>query len=78
MKDVVIDIKEHVTAGNCVFQQYRAGNLWYRTAKGFEFPVPVSDIGSATYEAEVKGMTLMRYVRKHAETLAEARKARAA
>lgn len=71
MNNKVIDIKAHVTAGKCVFQKIRAGNLWYRTAMGFEFPVPVADIGEATFDAEIKGMTLMRYVRKHAEALAE-------
>lgn len=69
-----IDVKAQVTAGNCTFVRARAGNLWYRTALGFEFPVPFADLGDATFEAEIKGMLLMRYIRKHAEALKTARK----
>jgi hypothetical protein len=67
------NLKEQI-AGNATFVRARAGNLWYRTALGFEFPVPFDDLGSATYEAEIKGSFLMRYIRKHAAMIAEARK----
>lgn len=62
----LIDVKAHVTAGPCAFVCARAGNLWYRTALGFEFPVPFAEMGEATFGAEEKGIMLMRYVRKHA------------
>ena len=68
-----IDIKTHVTAGPCVFVRAKAGNLWYRTALGFEFPVPMSDMGDATFDAEIRGMMMMRYIRKHAEVIARER-----
>lgn len=64
-----IDIKAHVTAGPCTFVRATAGNLWYRSALGFEFPVPMSDMGEATFDAEIRGMMMMRYIRKHAETI---------
>lgn len=67
-----IDVKDHVTAGPCRFVRARAGNLWYVTALGFEFPVPFSEMGEATFDAEVKGLHMMRYVRLHAATMAEA------
>lgn len=51
------------------FVRYRAGNLWYATESGFEFPVPVADAGEATFLAEDKAPLFMRYIRKH---LAEA------
>ena len=67
------DIKNHVTGGPCTFVRAKAGNLWYRTALGFEFPVPMSDMGEATFDAEIKGMMMMRYIRKHSETIAAVR-----
>lgn len=40
----------------------------------FEFPVPVSDIGNATFLAEDRAPLFMRYIRKHLELLEEAKK----
>lgn len=57
-------VKDHI-AGTCVFVRARAGKLWYRTALGLEFPVPFSDMAEATFDAEVRGITLMRYIRMH-------------
>lgn len=51
------------------FVRYRAGNLWYATESGFEFPVPVSDAGEATFLAEDKASLFMRYIRKHLEAI---------
>ncbi len=61
-------------AGTATFVRARAGNLWYRTPIGFEFPVPFSELEEATFEAEIKGSFLIRYIRKHADMIAEARK----
>ena len=49
------------------FTHYRSGNLWYETEDGFSFPVPVSDVGEATFMAEDKAILFMRYIRKHIE-----------
>jgi hypothetical protein len=68
-----IDIKAQVTAGPCVFVRAKAGNLWYRSALGFEFPVPMADMGEATFESEIKGMMMMRYIRRHAAAIAAER-----
>jgi hypothetical protein len=58
-------LKEMV-AGRVHFAFYRDGELWYRTDVGvFEFPVPVADVGTATFLAEDKGMFFMRWMRKH-------------
>jgi len=70
---VNIDIKAQVTAGPCEFVSARAGNLWYRTALGFEFPVPISEMGEATFSRQEKGIHLMRYIRKHAAMLNQER-----
>ncbi|NTF17483.1 hypothetical protein G6L37_03565 [Agrobacterium rubi] len=73
-----INIKAHVTAGPCVFVRAKLGNLWYRTALGFEFPVLMSEIGDATFDSEIKGMMMMRYIRKHAEFIAHERQQQSA
>ena len=66
-----------------VFAKYHDGQLWYEVvtpeAAGYQdrlflFPVPISDIGNATFLAEDKGILFMRYIRKHLDTLTEAQK----
>jgi len=51
------------------FRFYRDGQLWYATECGFEFPVPISEAGTATFLAEDKAILFMRYIRKHMEFL---------
>jgi hypothetical protein len=59
------NIKEMIKDGKLVhFTKYRQGNLYYRTESGFEFPVPLEDIGDATFLAEDKAILFMRYIRK--------------
>ena len=64
-------LKDHVR-GAVNFSHYFDGSLWYKTEDGFSFPVPVSDIGTATFLASDKAMLFMRYIRKHMELLANA------
>lgn len=69
------DLKTLVS-GLVQFTYYRDGNLWYTTEKGaFLFPVPISDIGNATFHATDKGMLFMRYIRKHLALLASGKAA---
>jgi hypothetical protein len=65
-----MNIKDHVK-GNSNFTFYRAGNLWYVTDIGLEFPIPISDTDGATFPSEMKSLTLMRWIRKHLSMLAE-------
>jgi len=51
------------------FRFYRDGQLWYATECGFEFPIPVSETGSATFLAEDRAILFMRYIRKYMEFL---------
>lgn len=51
------------------FEFYRAGELWYKTSDGFQFPVPIDDVGDATFLAEDKALLFMRYIRKHMELI---------
>jgi hypothetical protein len=67
-----MNIKDMVKDGKQVyFQYYREGNLYYQTEDGFEFPVPISDLGSATALKQDKAMLYMRYIRKHMNALNE-------
>lgn len=73
-------LKELVAPGNVVhFVRYFDGQLWYQVIGndtvplGFEFPVPISDIGNATFLATDKAMLFMRYIRKHLETIEKAK-----
>jgi len=60
IKDMVRDGKE------IGFVCYRDSQLWYKHLEcGFEFPVPIEDIGNATFLATDKAMLFMRYIRKH-------------
>ena len=53
------------------FSFYRDNELWYKTECGFEFPVPMLDIGNATFLAEDKALLFMRYIRKYIKILEE-------
>lgn len=65
-----MNIKEMVKDNKQVtFTHYIDGNLWYITETGFEFPVPIDDIGNATFLAKDKAILFMRYIRKHINTL---------
>ena len=46
------------------FIHYRHSELWYVTECGFEFPVPISDCGEATFMAEDKATLFIRYITK--------------
>ena len=63
IKDMVKDNKK------VRFSFYRDKELWYKTECGFEFSVPIDDIGNATFLAEDKAILFMRYIRKHMEMI---------
>jgi hypothetical protein len=61
------DLKDHVK-GDVEFVRYVGGNLIYEVINtGLEFPVPVSDVGNATFLCRDRAMLFMRYIRKHLE-----------
>jgi hypothetical protein len=62
-------IKDLVKNKRVSFSFYRAGELWYETSDGFLFPVPIKDIGDATFMKEDKAILFMRYIRKYREEL---------
>lgn len=68
----MFDIKEMVKDSKQVqFQFFKDGNLWYETETGFSFPVPIDDVGNATFLNKDKAMLFMRYIRKHIKTITE-------
>lgn len=68
------NIKDMVKDGRKVtFVCYRQGDLWYKTENDFQFPVPVSDAGDATFFANDKAILFMRYIRAHIKWLEDAR-----
>ena len=60
-------IKEIVKNNKVYFSHYRASYLYYNVkvdGKIYLFPVPIEDIGDATFQAEDKAMLFMRYIKK--------------
>lgn len=67
-------VKEMVNNQQVVrFSHYRENELWYVTECGFTFPVPIGDIGEATFHAEEKAILLLRYLRPHHALITKAR-----
>jgi hypothetical protein len=65
-------LKEMINNGQKVrFSFYRDGQLWYETNCGFRFPVPIEDVGTATFLAEDRAILFMRYIRKYMAVLEE-------
>lgn len=56
------------------FVHYRDGHFMYETEDGFQFPVPIDDIGTATLLAEDKAVFFMRWIRRHLEVIELAKK----
>jgi hypothetical protein len=72
---LMTSLKDRVCGDKQVtFVRYRDGELWYVTEDGFEFPVPVADIGNATFLARDKALLFMRYMRHHMDTIAQAKR----
>lgn len=67
-------LKSRVTGDKKVkFTRFFDGQLWYACEDGFEFPVPVSEAGTATFYPEDRAMLFMRYVRKHMDSIEKAK-----
>lgn len=65
-----IEIKRAVMDGRTVkFAYYVDGNLWYLTEFDELFPVPISDVGNATFNDRDKAILFMRYMRAHNKSL---------
>jgi hypothetical protein len=70
----MFNIKEMVKNKKVKFVKYKNSELIYSTECGFEFPVPLSDTGEASFLAEDKAITFMRWIRKHAAYIENCKK----
>lgn len=62
-----LTVKEIVKDNRVYFSHYRAGYLYYTVTvneQKYSFPVPIEDIGDATFMNEDKAIIMMRYIRK--------------
>jgi len=65
-----MNIKDIVKNNTAHFLFYRAQHMYYGVTvdeQKMMFPVPLDDIGDASLNAEMKAITLMRYIRKAIE-----------
>lgn len=53
------------------FKFFRGVNLYYETECGFVFPVPVADVGDATFLPQDKAILFMRYINKAVKEIKE-------
>ena len=56
--------------GTAKFVRYQDSNLWY-VVEEFVFPIPISDAGGGEFLPEMKGLHLLRWMRKHHEFLSD-------
>ncbi len=71
MSSTVKSLKQIVKGNQANFSHYRAGHLYYDvTVEGerYSFPVPLEDVGDATFLKQDKAIIMMRYIRKALET----------
>ncbi len=74
----MLSIKEMVAGKSVKLMHFCQDELWYVTEDGFEFPVPLSETGSAKWLPEDKAILFMRYIKKHVDFLANQREIQAA
>lgn len=71
MNKALPSIKDLIKNNYVTFSHYRAGHLYYlindltsENEDQYIFPVPIEDIGDATFPCTDKAMFFMRYIRK--------------
>ena len=65
----MMNVKEMVINNKQVeFVKFDSDNLWYKAENGFEFAVPVSDIGASTFIPKDKAILFMRWIKKQLDT----------
>ncbi len=66
------ELKTLIKGRRVQFSRYRKGYLYYTIndrsdadlIRTFEFPVPIEDVGDATFGSTEKAILFMRYIRK--------------
>jgi len=69
-----MSITELVRNKQARFVHYREGKFIYQTEDGFQFPIPLTEVGAATLLAEDKALFFMRWIRRHLEVMEPAQK----
>ena len=64
-----MNITNLVKNKNAHFVRFREGNFIYETDDGFQFPIPLTEIGNATLQAEDKALFFMRWIRRQTEVM---------
>ncbi len=64
-----MNITELVKGKKARFVHYRECNFIYETEGGFQFPVPLDEVGNATLLMEDKALFFMRWIRRHLATI---------
>ena len=62
-----MNIKEIIKDNTVTFGYYRAGHLFYNVNYDediYMFPIPINDIGDATFSKNNKAIFFMRYIKK--------------
>ena len=65
----ILSLNELIREQNVYFQYFQGSELVYKTGNGFEFPVPLNDVGTGMFKAEDKAIFYMRWIKKHREFL---------
>ncbi len=74
-----MDIKRlYQTQELVTFTRLVNGEAWYVTTCGFEFPVPIAELGTAALLAQDKATLFVRYIRAYLKLLADAKTEQAA
>ena len=53
------------------FLYYKEQDLFYITECGFKFPVPISDVGTASMKVEDKAIMFMRWIKRELDVQLE-------
>ena len=73
----MLSIKDLIKNNDVVFLDYRRNNLWYSIDNediNFIFPVPIDDIGNATFNCRDRAILFMRYIRKYHDSITKEEK----
>ena len=73
IEQIEMNIKYMVKDKQVTFLYYRENELWYTTECGFEFPVPINDVGTGYMNAQDKAILYMRWIRKHLALIDDAK-----
>ena len=58
------NVKNMVKNKFVTFLYFKEGELWYTTECGFNFPVPIDDVGTASMNSSDKAILFMRWINK--------------